>query len=217
MLKLAVRGRFVHSPCRGEGQGQGQGEGEWWTAAVRASCTLTPALCLAAKGSLAVVLAALWVPAQAAPHAHEHGVAKLSVAVDGNTLTIDLDAPLDGFLGFERAPRTDAERKAATDLLARLRDAAGLFKPDPAAGCKAGEVKIDAPVLEPGAKAKGEHAELEAQFSFQCAQPQALRMLDVGLFDAFKRLQRIDVQVAGAKGQAKATLKRPARSVMLAR
>jgi hypothetical protein len=170
------------------------------------------------RACLSLVLAALWLaPVQAAPHAHQHGVAKLAVAVDGNTLTIDLDAPLDGFLGFERAPRNDAERKAAADLLARLRDAAGLFKPDAAAGCKAAEVTIDAPVLEPGAQGKGEHADLEARFSFQCAQPQALRTLDVGLFDAFKRLQRIDVQVAGAKGQAKVTLRRPARAVPLAR
>ncbi|MEN9631151.1 MAG: hypothetical protein RJA10_4379, partial [Pseudomonadota bacterium] len=155
--------------------------------------------------------------ALAAPHAHEHGVARLAVAVDGNALTIALDAPLDGFLGFERAPRTDAERKAAADLLARLRDAGALFKPDAAAGCKAADVKVEAPVLEPGYKGKGEHADLEAQFHFQCAQPQALRVLDVALFDAFKLLQRIDVQVAGVKGQSKVTLKRPARAVNLPR
>lgn len=162
----------------------------------------------------------LWAaggPAAAAPHAHEHGVATLSVAVDGNTLSIDLDAPLDGFLGFERAPRTDAERKAAADMLARLRDAAALFKPDAAAGCSVTGAKVDAPVLNPAAKGQGEHAELEAQYSFRCTQAQALRTLDVGLFDAFKRLQRIEVQVAGAKGQSKVTLKRPARAVPLVR
>jgi hypothetical protein len=192
--------RFLPSPSQGEGQGEGE--------------------CRRATIATAIAALSLFVAhptAQAAPHAHEHGVAKLSVAVDGNTLTIALDAPLDGFLGFERAPRTDAERKAAADLLVRLRDAGALFKPDAAAGCKAGEVKVEAPVLEPGYKGKGEHADLEAQFSFQCAQPQALRTLDVALFDTFKRLQRIDVQVAGAKGQSKATLKRPARTVTLAK
>ena len=194
------RTAFVPSPS----QGEGQGEGGCQRAAIATAIT-------------ALALFATHPIAHAAPHAHEHGVAKLAVAVDGNTLTIALDAPLDGFLGFERAPRTDAERKAAADLLARLRDAGGLFKPDTAAGCKAGDVKVEAPVLEPGYKGKGEHADLEAQFTFQCAQPQALRALDVALFDAFKRLQRIDVQVAGAKGQSKATLKRPARTVTLAR
>ena len=194
------RSAFVPSPS----QGEGQGEGGCPRAAIAIAIT-------------ALALFATHTTTHAGPHAHEHGVAKLAVAVDGNTLTIALDAPLDGFLGFERAPRTDAERKAAADLLVRLRDAGSLFKPDAAAGCKAGDAKIEAPVLQPGYKGKGEHADLEAQFSFQCAQPQALRTLDVGLFDAFKRLQRIDVQVAGAKGQAKATLKRPARSVTLAR
>ena len=199
-MPTSSRSAFVPSPSQGEGQGEG-------------GCP---------RAAIAIAISALALFAthptlHAAPHAHEHGVAKLSVAVDGNALSIELDAPLDGFLGFERAPRTDAERKAAADLLARLRDAGGLFKPDAAAGCKAGDVKVEAPVLEPGYKGKGEHADLEVQVTFQCTQPQALRALDVALFDAFKRLQRIDVQVAGAKGQSKATLKRPARTVTLAR
>ena len=201
-MPTSSRSVFVPSPSQGEGQGEG-------------GCKRPPIAIATAITALA--LFATPPITQAAPHAHEHGVARLAVAVDGNTLTIALDAPLDGFLGFERAPRTDAERKAAADLLVRLRDAGSLFKPDAAAGCKAGDAKIEAPVLEPGYKGKGEHADLEAQFTFQCAQPQALRALDVALFDAFKRLQRIDVQVAGAKGQSKATLKRPARTVTLAR
>lgn len=160
--------------------------------------------------------AACSIAIAAAPH--QHGVASLAVAVDGGRLSIDLDAPLDGFLGYERAPRTDAEKQAAADLLARLKAPEALFKPDAAAGCKASVAEVKAPVLQPGAKpAPGDHADLEAQFVFDCAQPAALRNLDVGLFDAFKRLQRIDVQVAGAKGQAKVTLKRPARTVPLAR
>ena len=90
-------------------------------------------------------VAALTLPVQAAPAAHEHGVARLSVAVDGRTLSVELDAPLDGLLGFERPPRTDAERKAAADLLQRLRDPAALFRPDAAAGCSAGAVTVSAP------------------------------------------------------------------------
>lgn len=149
---------------------------------------------------------------------HEHGLARLDVALDGNRLTVAMDAPLDGFLGFERAPRTDAERKAAAELLARLKAPAGLFTPDAAAGCHLERAEVKAPVLEPGAKpAKGEHADLEAEFAYTCSQPQALRTLDVGLFEAYKRLQRIEVQVAGAKAQSKVTLRRPARQVPLAR
>lgn len=164
----------------------------------------------------ALLVLAVVGPALAGPH--EHGVARLDVATEGTRLAIALQAPLDGFLGFERAPRSDAERKAAADLMARLKAPEGLFTPDPAAGCRFERAEVKAPVLEPGAKpAKGEHADLEAEFSYTCNQPQALRTLDVGLFEAYKRLQRIEVQVAGAKAQSKITLRRPARQVPLAR
>ena len=169
----------------------------------------------------------------AAPHAHEHGAVKLDVAVDGSTLTVGLEAPLDSLLGFERAPRNDKERRAAADLLARLRSGAGLFATDAGAQCSLSKTDVQAPVLEPAAKAstatkttgpaagadkappKDDHADLDASFEYTCAQPQQLRTLDVGLFQAFGRIQRIDVQVAGPKTQSKATLKRPARVVVL--
>jgi Protein of unknown function (DUF2796) len=161
-------------------------------------------------------------PAWAAGKAHEHGAVKLDVAVEGNKLTIALEAPLDNLLGFERAPRTDAERKAAADVLARLRSpdkGKPLFAADAAAQCTLAKAEVQAPTLEPGAKsaAQDEHADLDASYEFTCAKPDELRTLEVGLFDAYKRTQRIDVQVAGPKGQAKATLKRPARKVQLAR
>ena len=163
-------------------------------------------------------LLALAGAAVAAPPAHEHGVARLDLAIDGATLSITIDAPLDGFTGFERAPRTDAERQLAAEVLAKLKDAAALFKPDAAAGCTPTEASVTAPVLMPGATpAKSEHADLEASYTFNCRNPQALRTLDLALFDAFRRLQRIEVQVAGARGQSKATLRRPARTVTLAR
>lgn len=166
-----------------------------------------------------VLLAALSTGGSAlAQKAHVHGMAQLAVAVEGPLLSITLEAPLDGLVGFERAPRSEAERKAAAAALARLKDGAALFKPDAAAGCTLGEARVSAAVLEPGAAGAGsDHADLDAAYTFRCASPQALRTLQVALFDAFPRLMQIDVQVAGVRAQSKATLKRPARSVTLAR
>jgi hypothetical protein len=168
---------------------------------------------------------------------HEHGVVRLDVSIEGPALTVAMTAALDNWLGFERAPRTDAERKAAAEVLARLRNpqqGTPLFVPDAAAQCQLVKAEVSAPVLEPGAKpaaksatapasppaahkSGGEHADLEASYTFQCAQPTQLRTLELGLFDAYKRIQRIHVQVAGPKGQSKVTLKRPARSITLVR
>jgi len=160
------------------------------------------------------------LPAAHAGKAHEHGVAKVDVAIEGNKLTVALASPLDNLLGFERAPRTDAERKAAADMLARLRSGGALFTADAAAQCTLSKAEVTAPVLQAattaaGSAPAGEHADLDASYEYTCAQPEQLRTLDLGLFDAFRRMQRIEIQVAGAQGQSKATLKRPARTVKL--
>jgi len=190
-------------------------------------------------GALAsLVLLASGVLGSSAAHAgkaHEHGVVRLDVSIEGPQVTIDMTAALDNWLGFERAPRTDAERKAAAEVLARLRNpsqGAPLFALNAQAQCQLAQAEVSAPVLEPAAKpavapaappppapAKGsaEHADLEASYRFQCAQPAQLRTLDLGLFEAYKRIQRVEVQVAGPKGQSKVTLKRPTRSITLVR
>lgn len=162
----------------------------------------------------------------AAPHAHEHGAVRLDVAVDGVGLSIGVESALHDLLGFERAPRDEKERRAADDLLRRVRSGDGLFGTDPAAQCTLARAEVHAPVLEPGAKGEApragakvapadQHADLRASLQYRCAQPQMLRALDVGLFDAFGRIRRIEVQVAGPRGQSKLTLRRPARSVPL--
>ena len=90
--------------------------GRW---AWRAGRALVLALPLAAAGALA------------GPHVH--GVAAIDIAVEGRALVVLLDMPLDSVVGFERAPRTAAERRAAADALARLRDAGAWLAPELAA------------------------------------------------------------------------------------
>ncbi|MFO1311547.1 MAG: DUF2796 domain-containing protein [Burkholderiales bacterium] len=150
---------------------------------------------------------------------HEHGAMKLDIAIDGAEMTVDVEMPLDNLVGFERAPRTDAERKAAADALAKMRAGSVLFKPNGDAQCTLASAKVEAPVLEPGAQkaAAGEHADLDATYVFKCAQPGKLAKLDVGIFDAFKRVKRVDVQVAGPKGQGRTVLTPPAREVRLSK
>lgn len=149
-----------------------------------------------------------------AADAHVHGQARLTVALDGANLTLALESPLDNLLGFEHMPRT-AKDKAAVDRMAKLLNRPGeLFVPTPAAGCKAGAVKLESPVLEPKPKTAAkhdhehehEHADLDGDFTFTCAQPALLRGLEVKLFDAFPGLKRLDVEVATAKGQTAAKL-----------
>jgi len=190
-----------------------------------------------ALGLLAMTAA---TPALAQHSAHVHGLVRVDIAVDGPSLTVRVEAPLDSLVGFEHRPRTAAQRQAAAAALKQMREGTALLQPDAAAQCVLAETQVQADVLEPAAAAqktgepapKGhghghahdkkhdhgdEHADLEASYRFDCAAPASLKALDLGLFDAFKRIQRIQVQVAGPQGQSKQTLRRPAKTVTLAR
>jgi hypothetical protein len=164
-------------------------------------------------GAAALLFACCSLGAHAG-QAHVHGVAALEVTVEGDRLTLEFTSPLDNLVGFERAPRTDKEKARVAQALERLRKPEDLFVPSAAARCKAGPVKIDAPVLDTPAKApKGEHASLAATVEFRCEQPQSLSGVRVMLFDAFPSVKRIDVQVAGVKQQSAARLTSGGRSL----
>ncbi len=187
------------------------------------------------RATLALALAAsgigAWstLPSHAAG-AHQHGVASLELVADGNSLTVRLDSPLDNLLGFERGPRTDAERAAVRALAQRLRTSATLVLPTAAAGCQLQGVDLASDVIAPallaagptgtaGAppaapapadtrQAAGGHADLQASFRFQCAQPQQLKSLALGgLFQAFPRLRQLDAALVAPGVQRGARLR----------
>ena len=158
--------------------------------------------------------------AAAQGHAHQHGLLRLDIAVESRTLSLQMSSPLDNLVGFERAPRNDAERRRVDAALAKLKGAT-LFAIDAAAQCRAPKVTLASAVLKlgaaPAASGKAEHADLDASFEFECEDATRAGFIDVGLFDAFADMQQIEVQVATPKGQLKRTLKRPARRIVLTR
>lgn len=176
---------------------------------------MTPTLLPLRRLAALAAAFAVAVPTLGAPH--RHGDAELEVTLDGQQLTVRLDAPLDSLLGFERAPRTAAERQAAAALLARLKGAPPLVRPDAAADCGAAEVTVSAEVLTAANPKPGEHADLEAGFVFTCRQAAKLGALEVGFFDAFPRLRRLDVRWALPQGQGQRSLARGQKLLKLTR
>ena len=152
--------------------------------------------------------------------AHEHGAATLDIAVEANQIVVQFQSPLDNLVGFERAPRTDAERQRAGDAVARLKDGERMFQFTPAAGCKLARSSIDSPALGLGIAADGAappvgHADLFASWEFNCRDAAQAMQVDVGLF-AFNPLKRVKVQLALPKAQAQRELKRPNNRIVLA-
>jgi hypothetical protein len=153
--------------------------------------------------------------------AHQHGLLRLDIAVEARKLSLQVESPLDNLVGFERAPRNEAERKRVDAALAKLKAGQALFSIDPAAQCILAKVELTSAALKLGApepaSKSGEHADIDAVFEFDCQDAARAAFIDVGLFAAFVGMQQIDVQVATPTGQRKQTLKRPAQRVALTR
>ncbi len=78
--------------------------------------------------------------------AHEHGIARLGLAVDGTSLTVDLELPAESAFGFERAPRSAEERATAAEALDRLRTgAARLIAFPEGVTCALDSAEVEAP------------------------------------------------------------------------
>jgi hypothetical protein len=179
------------------------------------------------RGPLAgwLCLAALAPTLVAAGTAHVHGVAELRVVVDGAQLEAVLESPLDNLLGFERAPRTEAERAAVRAMVARLRQPATLFTPTPAARCTAGRVDIAStalpadllgnsqPAIAPAGAAKDAHADIDTTFRWRCEAPAELKGMETALLQAFPGLRTVKAQVVGPRGQSAAVLSASTRSL----
>ena len=149
--------------------------------------------------------------------AHRHGVGLMELAFEGNRLTVSVDIPLDSLVGFERAPRTEAERKAAADALVAVRNAAAWMRLDAAAACRVEQASVSAPVLEGGKSASDDgHAQLEAQWVWVCNDLARVSRVEVNLFDLFKRLDKLEGQAVLLKGQKKFAVSRAARIVQVA-
>ena len=167
-----------------------------------------------------LILLLLALPARAAS-GHQHGVAKLDVAYHKGALSVELEAPLDVLLGFERAPRTDAERKSVEQLTARLNTSETLFRIDPSAQCARTSVELSSAVLKLGKPNTGwqfeeGHAELIASFRYDC-KGTSPAWIDLGLFEQFPRLNRLQAQVVSGKRPAKSLLTRTSQRLKLER
>lgn len=156
-------------------------------------------------------------PLASAGHSHVHGQARLEATLEGGRLRIEAELPMETLTGFERAPRTDDERDRLARALEALR-APGMFRPSADAGCKhAGEQQRWAGGGGSALPADDAHTDLQLTHEFDCARPARLTSIDIGLFDAFSRLRRIEARVAGPAGAQARTLGRSRRVLELAR
>ena len=150
--------------------------------------------------------------------AHQHGVASLNVALDGNTLELELDSPAMNLVGFEHAASSDADKAEVAAVRQQLEQPLALFGLAQDAGCSVSAKDLQSPLFG-DASATGhehahEHTDIHAHYQLACAQPGKLARLDLGpLFTTFPATQTINVQLIGPNGQ-KGSQATPAQAVV---
>ena len=172
-------------------------------------------------------------PAESNRHheAHEHGTAKLNVAVEGNNLYIEFSSPAANVVGFEHLPRTQKQKAAVADAKKKLKEGLTLFHLPAGSMSRLVDVSVKTDIdshsdhhekaghngeedhhLSEKEKHKHEHHEadkderhsdFEATYHFVCKKPEKLTHIDVKLINTFPGIEHIEVQLlAGTKQTA---------------
>ena len=145
--------------------------------------------------------------------AHEHGVASLNVALDGQTLEIQLQSPAMNLVGFEHEAKSDADKAKVAAARQHLEQPQALFALPIEAKCALQDSELDSPLFGGHAHDEHEHADehghsdIDASYRFACANAEALQTLELGSFvGTFPGTEKLEVQLIGPSGQQGAEL-----------
>ncbi len=183
---------------------------------MRTTCVLTAALACAAFSASAEE------HRQLGPHVHGHG--RLNIAIEGKTVSMELEVPGMDIVGFEHEPSTADQKAALENAKAELSKGLKYFTPASTAGCalKSADVKTqpeheDADEHEHehedhGAAGHEEaghhHSEFHVLYTLECSSPSRLTSMTFGYFKQFAGAQELDIAVIGPKGQSSYEVKR---------
>ena len=173
--------------------------------------------------------------------AHEHGVTSAEIALEGETLAIDLTSPGMDIVGFEYAADSAEDKDAVAEAIRQFSRPDEIVTLPEAAGCRLSEVlahlhagehehdETDSHAEGDHDHAEGEahaehedhdHAEEGAQHSafhvhyeFSCDSPDALARIDFPFFDRFENAREIEARYVTQSGAGTSEIARDAASL----
>lgn len=164
---------------------------------------LFPIAAFGRRHACVLAAAVLCLPGAARAHGdHTHGHGTGKVLVDGATLSVTLDVPLESYLGYDYPPRNEAQQKTWAVFRARLAEPLRFVEPAADARCAAGRVAT-VPNLEQ-LDPQADIVNLVVEIKFDCAQPAALKSLGFTAFREHAGLKQLRVQLHN--GAARKTL-----------
>ena len=161
------------------------------------------------------LLASVWAEEQPRQlGAHVHGAGTLNVAIEGNTVSFEFNAPAHDIVGFEHEPSTPEQKATLAAATQTLKNVTEIFAIPQSAGCKVktANVTFDTGGAEHGDDHAGseskaatpreaKHADFDADYELACADPTKLTGLSFPYFQKFPGSEKLTVTVVTAKGQ----------------
>lgn len=156
--------------------------------------------------------------------AHEHGAARMNVALEGNDLYIEFTSPAANIVGFEHHPNTEKQKVAVRKAIETLKAGKTLFILSPGAEGRLAKSLVHTDIesdsdqesehehtQEQGGINKGaeeqkhqenheaeeheRHSDFKAEYHFVCKKPEKLALIEVTLFRLFPGIEHIEVQL----------------------
>ena len=161
---------------------------------------------------------------------HTHGDAELAIVLEDGAVTIEFDSPLYNVLGFEHAPKTDAQNATLDRAKTVLGDGDALFTFNPEAECQAINDIQDISFFHTDKHDDHEghddehddeheddhddhddhdevtHRDVLLTYNYTCQNPDSLSEISVNLFELFTGLSEVDVTYLGPSVQKQVRL-----------
>jgi hypothetical protein len=149
--------------------------------------------------------------------AHEHGVSLLNVAVEGERVLMELEAPGMDIVGFEHEATSEEDLARVEAATAALSEPLTLFVPAADAGCavESAEASLleehegeehgeedhaEEAAAEGEGEGEGGHTEFRASYALRCANPKALDAIEFAFFEVFPGAEEVEVQLVSEGG-----------------
>ena len=154
---------------------------------------------------------------------HEHGVGELNIAIDSNTVAMELHAPGADIVGFEYAAESAEDQATIDAAVSTLAQPLDLFIMPAAAECSVTQASAELEIEEGDEHHdehhdnddeghaddhgdenehvdSGSHTEFYAAYTLTCGNLSALSQIQFAYFDAFENARTLEVQIISASG-----------------
>lgn len=165
--------------------------------------------------SLVVALAASPALAQDNPGAHQHGHAKLQIALDAEQIDLLLVSPAYNLVGFEHRPRTREQQQTLDDVKARVTQHPMINTPDGRCTVLSGSLHMAWPADDDQAnnhdhdhQQSAGHSDMEISQTLSCPGLTPSPQLETALLEQFPAMAHLNVQWLSAQGQGSTRLSR---------